>query len=84
MTGGQDLLHDLHQDGLSGTALLNDKAVGALHLGSAAVEQAALILAQVQLVHHLLHIPAVGTYQVDDSLPIFLTAPLKDVAEGVQ
>ena len=84
MTGGQDLLHDLHQDGLSGTPLLNDKAVGALHLGSAAVEQAALILAQVQLVHHLLDVAAVRADQVDALLPVLLPAALKDVAEGVQ
>ena len=84
MTGNQDLLHDLHQHGLSGTALLDDEGVGALHLLGAAVEQAALVLAEVDLVHHLLHVPAVGADQVDDLLPVLLAAALEDVAEGVQ
>ena len=84
MTLGQDLLHDLHQDGLSGTALLDDEGVGALHLSGAAVEQAALILAEVDLVHHLLHVTAVGADQVDDLLPVLLAAALENVAEGVQ
>ena len=81
---GQNLLHNLHQHGLCGPALLDDKAVGALHLRGAAVEEASLILAQVQLVHHLLHVPAVGAHQVDGLLPVLLPAPLKDVAEGIQ
>jgi len=84
MTGGQNLLHDLHQHRLSGTALLNDKGVGALHLSGAAVEQAALVLAEEQIVHHLLQVAAVGTDQVDALLPILLAAALEDVAEGVQ
>ena len=81
---GQNLLHNLHQHGLCGPALLDDKAVGALHLRGAAVEEASLILAQVQLIHHLLHVPAVGAHQVDGLLPVLLPAPLKDVAEGIQ
>ena len=81
---GQNLLHNLHQHGLGGPALLDDKAVGALHLRGAAVEEASLILAQVQLIHHLLHVPAVGAHQVDGLLPVLLPAPLKDVAEGIQ
>ena len=84
MTLGQDLLDNLHQNGLSGTALLNDKAVGALHLSGAAVKQAALILAEVDLVHHLLHVAAVGADQIDDLLPVLLAAALENVAEGVQ
>ena len=84
MALGQNLLHNLHQHGLGGPALLDDKAVGALHLRGAAVEEASLILAQVQLVHHLLHVPAVGAHQVDGLLPVLLPAPLKDVAEGIQ
>ena len=76
MTGGQNLLHDLHQHRLSGTALLNDKGVGALHLLGAAVEQAALVLAEEQIVHHLLQVAAVGTDQVDALLPILLAAAL--------
>ena len=84
MTGSQDLLHDLHQDGLSGTALLDDEGVGALHLLGAAVEQAALVLAEEQLIHHLLQIAAVGADQVDALLPVLLAAALENVAEGVQ
>lgn len=44
MTLGEDLLDDLHQDGLRGTALLDDEGVGALHLGGAAIEQSAFVL----------------------------------------
>ena len=84
MTLGQDLLHDLHQDGLSGTALLDDEGVGALHLSSAAVEQAALVLAEIDLVHHLLDVTAIGADQVDDLLPVLLAAALENVAEGIQ
>ena len=84
MTGSQDLLHDLHQDGLSGTALLDDEGVGALHLSSAAVEQAALVLAEIDLVHHLLDVTAIGADQVDDLLPVLLAAALENVAEGIQ
>ena len=84
MTLGQDLLHDLHQDGLSGTALLDDEGIGALHLSSAAVEQAALVLAEIDLVHHLLDVTAIGADQVDDLLPVLLAAALENVAEGIQ
>ena len=84
MTLGQDLLDDLHQDGLSGTALLDDEGVGTLHLSGAAVEQATLVLAEVDLVHHLLHVTAIGADQVDDLLPVLLAAALENVAEGVQ
>ena len=84
IAGGQDLLHDLHQHGLSGAALLDDEGVGALHLLGAAVEEAALVLAEEQLVHHLLQIAAVGADQVDALLPVLLAAALEDVAEGVQ
>ena len=84
MTLGQDLLDDLHQDGLSGTALLDDEGVGALHLSGAAVEQATLVLAEIDLVHHLLNVAAVGADQVDDLLPVLLAATLENVAEGVQ
>ena len=84
MTLGQDLLHDLHQDGLSGTALLDDEGVGALHLSSAAIEQAALVLAEIDLVHHLLDVTAIGADQVDDLLPVLLAAALENVAEGIQ
>ena len=81
---GEDVAHDLHQDGLSGTALLDDEGVRALHLRCAAVEQAALVLAEVNLVHHLLHVAAVGAHQVDDLLPVLLAAALENVAEGVE
>ena len=84
MTLGQDLLHDLHQDGLSGTALLDDEGVGTLHLSGAAVEQATLILAEIDLVHHLLNVAAVSADQIDDLLPVLLAAALENVAEGVQ
>ena len=84
VTLGQDLLNDLHQDGLCCTALLDDECVGTLHLCCAAVEQAAFVLAQVQLVHQLVDVLAAGTDQVNSVLPVLLAAALEDVAECVQ
>ncbi len=84
MTLSKDVANDFHQNGLSCTALLDDEGVGALHLSSAAIEQAALVLAEEQLIHHLLDITAVGADQVDALLPVLLAAALEDVAEGVQ
>ena len=62
MTLCKDLLYDLHENGLCRSALLDDEGVGALHLCCTAVEQAALVLAEVQLVHHLLNVPAIGAH----------------------
>ena len=84
MTLGEDLLDDLHQDGLRGAALLDDEGVGALHLGGAAVEQSAFVLGKVDVLHHSLHVAAVGADIVDDLLPVLLAAALEDVAEGVE
>ena len=50
----------------------------------AAVEQAALVLAEIDLVHHLLDVTAIGADQVDDLLPVLLAAALENVAEGIQ
>ena len=80
----QDIPHDLHQHGLRRPALLDDKGVGTLHLGRAAVEEAALVLAEIDLIHHLLHIPAIGADKVNDLFPVFLPAPLENVPERVQ
>ena len=84
MAGGEDLLDDLHQDGLGCAALLDDEGVGALHLGCAAVKQAALVFGQVDLLHHGLDVTAVSPDKIDDLLPVLLAAALKDVAEGVE
>ena len=84
ITAVQDIANDFHQNGLSCTALLDDKGVRALHLLGAAVEQAALVLAEVNLVHHLLNVAAVGAHEVDDLLPVLLAAALENVAEGVE
>ena len=46
--------------------------------------QAALVLTEIDLVHHLLDITAIGVDQVDDLLPVLLAAPLENVAEGIQ
>ena len=50
----------------------------------AAIEQAALVLAQINFVHHLLNVAAIGANEVDDLLPVLLAAALEDVAEGVE
>ncbi len=84
MTLSKDVANDFHQNGLSCTALLDDKCVRALHLSSAAVEQAAFVLAEIDLVHHLLDVTAIGADQVDDLLPVLLAAALENVAEGVE
>ena len=80
----KDVADDFHQDGLSRTALLDNESVRTLHLRSAAVEQAAFVLAEVNFVHHLLNVAAVGAHEVDDFLPVLLAAALEDVAEGVE
>ena len=84
MTLGHDLLDHLEQDGLCSTTLLDDEGVGALQLCCAAVEQTAFVLAQVQLVHHLVDVGAVGADQVDGLLPVLFAAALEDVTESVQ
>ena len=84
MTSSQDLLNDFHQNGLSCTALLDDEGVRTLHLSCAAVEQAAFVLAQINFVHHLLDVAAVGANEVQNLLPVLLAAALEDVAEGVE
>jgi len=84
MTLGHDLLDHLKQHGLGSAALLNDEGVGALQLSGAAVEQTAFVLAQIQLIHHLVDVGAVGADQVDRLLPVLFAAALEDVAEGIQ
>ena len=84
MAGSEDLLDNLHQHGFRCTALLDDEGVGALHLGCAAVKEAALVFGQVDLFHHGLDVAAVGADEVDDLLPVLFAAALKDVAEGVE
>ena len=80
----KDVTYNFHQNGLSRTTLLDNESVRALHLRCAAVEQAALILAEVNFVHHLLNVAAVGAHQVDDLLPVLLAAALENVAEGIE
>ena len=84
VTLSKDVANDFHQNGLSCTALLDDKCVRALHLSCAAIEQAAFVLAQINFVHHLLNVAAIGANEVDDLLPVLLAAALEDVAEGVE
>ena len=84
MTGGEDLLDDLHQNGFRCAALLDDEGVGALHLGCAAVKEAALVFGQVDLFHHRLDVAAVGADKIEDLFPVLFAAALKDVAEGVE
>ena len=84
MTGGKDLLDDLHQNGFRCAALLDDEGVGALHLGCAAVKEAALVFGQVDLFHHGLDVAAVGADKIEDLFPVLFAAALKDVAEGVE
>ena len=82
--GREDVAHDLHEHRLRRAALLDDEGVGPLHLRGAAVEEAALVLAEVELVHQLLDVAAVGAHEVDGLLPVLLAAALEDVAEGVE
>ena len=84
MALGHDLLDHLKEDGFRCAALLDQEGVGALHLCGAAVEQAALVFAEVELVHHLFDVLAVGADQINGLLPVLLAAALKDVAEGVE
>ena len=84
MAGGEDLLDDLHQNGFRCAALLDDEGVGALHLGCAAVKEAALVFGQVDLFHHRLDVAAVGADKIEDLFPVLFAAALKDVAEGVE
>ena len=84
VTLSKDVANDFHQNGLSCTALLDNKCVRALHLSCAAIEQAAFVLAQINFVHHLLNVAAIGANEVDDLLPVLLAAALEDVAEGVE
>ena len=78
----EDLAHELEQDGLCGAALRQDERVRALHLRGAAVEQATLIFAQIQLVHHAVDVLAVRADEIDDVL--LIVAALEAVAQGVQ
>lgn len=78
----KDLAHELEQDGLCGAALRQDERVRALHLRGAAVEQATLIFAQIQLVHHAVDVLAVRADEIDDVL--LIVAALEAVAQGVQ
>ena len=84
MALGHDLLDHFEQHGFRCTALLDDEGVGALQLCGAAVEQTALVLAQVQLVHELVNVGAVSADQVDGFLPVLFAAALEDVTEGFQ
>ena len=80
----KNFLDYFHQNRLGCASLLNDEAVRALHLCRASVEQTALIFAEVDFIHHFLHIAAVGSHQICDLLPVFFTAALKDITEGIQ
>ena len=82
MALAEDLAHELEQDGLCGAALRQDERVRALHLRGAAVEQATLIFAQIQLVHHAVDVLAVRADEIDDVL--LIVAALEAVAQGVQ
>ena len=84
VTAIEDIANNFHQDGLSCTTLLDNEGVRALHLLCATIEEAALILAEVNFVHHFLYVATVGAHEVDDLLPVLLAAALKDVAEGIE
>ena len=78
----QDLGHDGEQQALRAPALGHQEGVGPLHLGRAAVEEAALVLHEIQLVHELLDVLTARADQIQGAL--LIVAPLEHVPHGVQ
>ena len=78
----QDLGDDGEQQALRAPALGDQEGVGPLHLGRAAVEEAALVFHQVQLVHELFDVLAARADQIQRAL--LGVAPLEHVPHGVQ